>query len=161
MSGRLLHYTSEPLEVVRSVAQPAAGHFNHGGGDMKPAGLWVSVEGEDDWLQWCEGESFGNPGAQLCYEIALVPDAPVLRIDAPARLIDFTREFGFDRYEGKLPVAGHIDAMHWAKVAERYAGIIIAPYCWQQRLESETFWYYSWDCASGCIWDATAGSGRF
>lgn len=44
----------------------------------------------------------------------------------------------------------------WDRVASKHDGIIIAPYCWQQRLKDETFWYYSWDCASGCIWHPRA-----
>ena len=25
-----------------------------------------------------------------------------------------------------------------------------------RRLDMETRWYYGWDCASGCVWDASA-----
>jgi hypothetical protein len=46
--------------------------------------------------------------------------------------------------------------IEWRKVAERFDGIIIAPYIWQRRLDLESSWYYSWDCASGCIWNASA-----
>ncbi len=42
------------------------------------------------------------------------------------------------------------------QVAKLYQGIIIAPYCYSIRLDNDCFWYYPWDCASGCIWDATA-----
>ena len=37
-----------------------------------------------------------------------------------------------------------------------YQGIIIAPYLWTRRHHESTGWYYSWDCASGVIWDARA-----
>ena len=43
----------------------------------------------------------------------------------------------------------------WPKVAERYDGIIIAPYQWSRRLDGP-MWYYGWDCASGCVWRARA-----
>lgn len=31
-----------------------------------------------------------------------------------------------------------------------------APYQWECRLDRDTFWYYSWDCASACIWNLQA-----
>jgi len=45
--------------------------------------------------------------------------------------------------------------INWPAVAEKYDGIIIAPYIWQRRLSDnpDHFWYYGWDCASGCIWN--------
>jgi hypothetical protein len=42
----------------------------------------------------------------------------------------------------------------WLRVAQKSAGIIIAPYIWERRLHLP--WYYGWDCASGCVWDAAA-----
>lgn len=31
-----------------------------------------------------------------------------------------------------------------------------APYQWRRRNERGFSWYYGWDCASGCIWRASA-----
>ena len=42
----------------------------------------------------------------------------------------------------------------WEKVAAKYDGLIITPYIWQRRMELN--WYYTWDCASGCIWNVRA-----
>ena len=36
----------------------------------------------------------------------------------------------------------------------RVDGIIIAPYQWYCRMTVD--WYYTWDCASGCIWNLDA-----
>ena len=44
-ASRLLHYSYLPIEQLRSVEQVTP---NDG---MKPRGLWVSVEGPDDW-EW-------------------------------------------------------------------------------------------------------------
>ena len=44
----------------------------------------------------------------------------------------------------------------WRLVAEEWQGIVIAPYLWERRFDSDARWYYSWDCASGCIWDHRA-----
>lgn len=30
----------------------------------------------------------------------------------------------------------------WPQVAQHYDGIIIAPYCWEMRLDREAGWYY-------------------
>jgi hypothetical protein len=59
----------------------------------------------------------------------------------------------------------------WPKVSERYDGVVIAPYVWSLRMgdyemiegrmrktpdSAISDWYYPWDCASGCIWKASA-----
>jgi hypothetical protein len=38
--------------------------------------------------------------------------------------------------------------------AEGWDGLEIAPYLHRMRLSSFS-WYYTWDCASGCIWNAS------
>ena len=41
----------------------------------------------------------------------------------------------------------------WEEVAEKHSGIVINPY---SRARSQTYlWYYGWNCAGGCIWDAS------
>jgi len=47
-----------------------------------------------------------------------------------------------------------IDFIDWKKVAKEYNGIEIWPYQWKCGHDPKCFWYYSWDCASGCIWNA-------
>lgn len=150
---RLLHYTTDPLTAIRSVEQVYdAPRYD------KPNGLWLSVEGPDDWREWCKSEEFGDPDAQRCYEIVIAPDANLCRLSGPNLLRAFTAEYGMDPYMG--PMAGHTQfarlAIDWPRVAEKYAGIIIAPYIWECRMSDDTRWYYGWDCASGCIWDASA-----
>lgn len=150
---RLLHYTTAPLTAIRSVAQrQPTGEFD------KPAGLWVSAEGPGDWREWCKAEEFGDPDAQRCYEIVLAPEASVLRLSGPNLLRAFSAEYGTVRpHADSGPVLlRDCTAIDWPRVAERYAGILIAPYVWECRLDHRVSWYYGWDCASGCIWDASA-----
>lgn len=140
---RLLHYSQTPLIAVRSTAQlPSAQH--------KPRGLWVSIEGENDWRSWCEGESFNLSGLDHTAEIRLRGDARILHIAGASALDAFTAEYG-DSHEKQWR-----RAILWRNVAERYHGIIIAPYIWSRRLAEGCGWYYGWDCASGCIWDAAS-----
>ena len=40
----------------------------------------------------------------------------------------------------------------WAKVASHYDGIEICPYIESRR---NMTWYYGWDVASGCVWNAS------
>ncbi len=74
------------------------------------------------------------------------PDS-LLWLTTPEDLDHFTDEWGIDaKY--------NMRAIEWWRVAQKYPGIMITPYCWQRRLD--LFWYYGWDCASGCIWDSEA-----
>lgn len=154
-AGRLLHYTAKPLETIRSCDQTEVGTGSY---YAKPRGLWLSVEGEQDWREWCEAESFGNIAAALCYDITLAPNARIRRIRTAGGIRRFTDRYGMDPFMG--PMAGRTQmfgmGVDWQRVSERYDGIIIAPYQWDCRYEELTRWYYGWDCASGCIWNARA-----
>lgn len=149
---RLIHYSNAPLTSVYSVEQAGERYEWHDG--RKPNGLWVSVEGEDDWRAWCEAESFRDCAAQHAAEIVLAPDHRVLIVDTPVAMELFHSEFAVERDKYGKWKEWRID---WPRVAERHSGIVIAPYQWQHRLDGKlSGWYYSWDCASGCIWDASA-----
>jgi hypothetical protein len=145
---RLVHYSAKPLGEIYSVKQEGNNR------PFKPRGLWVSAEtgGEDDhgWLDWCEMEQFAMENFEHAAEVFLREGANVLAIVGPEALLGFAEEYKRPR------TWPYYDEIEWSKVAERYQGIIIAPYLWQLRLDDRTNWYYSWDCASGCIWDATA-----
>lgn len=144
---QLSHFTNTPLTAVRSVEQKLADARHT---FAKPDGLWISVDGDDDWPSWCERSDFGIGSRR--YRVSIAEQANILLIDTPLQLIQFTREFGL-RSEFGLFVDYAID---WRTVAARYHGIIIAPYHWSRRIDDRTRWYYGWDCASGCIWDADA-----
>lgn len=112
-------------------------------GGYKPRGLWLSVDG--DWRRWCEDE-----------EMEWVDDAEVeFTISDPERVLwlrdaddidQFTAEWtSFARWE-RRPDWKRLRTAGWA-------GLMIAPYCWERRLSDYTFWYYGWDCASACVWD--------
>lgn len=146
---RLLHYSAKRLRNIVSVHQ-----YDHG--DMKPQGLWVSVEGEYDWQSWCEGEKYHPERLKRCQEIRLKEDHNICMLDSVLDIHQFAEEYrtGFDGAPENSILAGiHLK---WLSVAEEFKGIIIAPYQWECRMDDKVFWYYTWDCASGCIWDASA-----
>jgi hypothetical protein len=139
---RLIHYGKEPLpaELVDRSAELVV-HF-------KPSGLWVSVEGKDDWEDWCRAEGFQLDALRCRSEVVLRPKARILWVRAVKGIDGLTRELGRALCPGGDPSLG----IDWPQLGEKYDGIIIAPYQWCRRLHMGTAWYYSWDCASGCIW---------
>jgi hypothetical protein len=137
---KFLHYSAEPFQFDRDRKYDD----KHG---FKPGGLWLSVEGDDDWRSWCEGEQWGLGGLKHVVEVTLKPDANVLVIDTPEKLEAFNARFGgSDPYD--------LRSIKWGQVKALYDGMIIAPYQWQHRLG--LMWYYGWDCASGVIWNLSA-----
>lgn len=147
---RLIHYSNELLGPIHSKEQDEGRSTGIG----KPKGLWVSVEGENDWASWCKSEQFRDCYNQIHNEITLAPDARILYLNTPEEIDKFTEEYIIKNDDPKF--GRFMDYIDWAKVAGTYQGIVIAPYQWTRRMTEHTWWYYGWDCASGCIWDATA-----
>lgn len=140
----LLHYSKKPIERFDKTRR----YSNCGPG--KPPGFWVSVEGEMDWREWCESECPEMLGVHP-YEVTLKPGANVLVIDSLDAIDDFhALHYGTEGYFGEI---------RWVDVMQAHDGILIAPYQWSRRMEREFMWYYSWDCASGVIWNLRAVEG--
>jgi len=154
---KLVHFSDQIVTAVHNDFRQT--------GHNKPHGFWVSVEGEIDgeesygWRQWCEDEGFGLNRLTHAHEVTLTPDAHILRIRTGVDLNTFDDQWREQpdwsdpiqrKYHPRLS-----STIDWSRVAKRWQGIIIAPYLWSHRLEGP-FWYYGWDCASGCIWDPSA-----
>lgn len=79
------------------------------------------------------------------HDVTLTEGANILRLQNATDIDKFTATYanGYCRID-------------WHDIAAQYQGIIIAPFIYQRQRAKHTPWYYSWDCASGCIWDATA-----
>jgi hypothetical protein len=137
---RLTHYSADPFSIDRARTYVQDDTF-------KPRGLWVSVDGEDDWPSWCRGEEFRLDKLEHFTRLRLTPGAQVLSLCTPSDLDSFTRTYG-------VPVERGYAFIDWSAVARGHGGLVIAPYQWSRRLSLT--WYYPWDCASGCIWDLTA-----
>lgn len=135
---RFLHYSAEPFQFDADRKYEQGEHW-------KPRGLWLSVEGEQDWKEWCESERFGS--LNHVTEVTLKPGSNVLTIATTDALDRFNRDFG----NGDDLSVRSID---WQRVRTLWDGLIIAPYQWERRLD--LMWYYGWDCASGVIWNLGA-----
>jgi hypothetical protein len=149
---KLSHYSVKRIRKIRNAEQPSQP-------DMKPRGLWLSVDGADDWPEHCRKTKWGPIGERrkvIRYRVEL-DHSRVLVLDTAASLVRFSDKYARFTLHPRLqaPVEFKLAIwIDWKAVAEKYAGIIIAPYQWVCRIELP--WYYPWDCASGCIWDATA-----
>lgn len=156
LNTRLLHYHSTPVEFDRNITYDLS--KSRVG---KPVGLWVSVEGEDDWPSWCRGEEFHLSGLDAVHEVTLTDDARIAHISGAAELREFHEKWSMPNDMSKLLDDGpyrHGNKYYepdWPAVAQEYDGIIIAPYIWCMRTDGP-FWYYGVDCASGCIWNLDA-----
>lgn len=145
---KLSHFTAAESLTPYSVEQsdtPAC----------KPRGLWVSVDGPEDWLEWCTSEEWGIENLVRRFRVTLTPEATMLHICSLDDMDRFNRCYGWSEPTSRR-LGAYMEGVSWDAVALRYQGIIIAPYQWKCRLAPDYFWYYGWDCASGCIWDAAA-----
>lgn len=115
----------------------------------KPRGCWITDESDTCWKTWCQDAGFGLERLTHKHQVVL-DESNILILRYSSDILAFTRKFGQRIVWGPIE---HV-AIAWEKVAEQYDGIIITPYQWCLRLEQE--WYYGWDCASGCIWRASA-----
>lgn len=151
MKERLKHYSYVALgELVSKEQEACTSYFG------KPRGLWVSVEGDQDWREFCLSENFGSPEKWTEYDVILNRDAKVLWLRSATGLDEFTRRYGISDGVTLYGSLLHRSSIDWPTVAKEYQGIVIAPYQWSRRMDDFTGWYYGWDCASGCIWDASA-----
>lgn len=139
----LRHYTGAPLGF-RWGAEPEPITIG-----FKPKGLWVTVPGEYDWPSFCRNEGFRLDLLKHEHDVQLAPDARVLHLSTPDDLRRFTDDYACDKEGPRMYIS-------WDYVMDEYQGIVISPYQWSMRLDSDVFWYYGWDCSSGCIWDFSA-----
>lgn len=145
---RLLHHGAYPGFVPWSRRQ--------GTPYFKPNGLWVSDDHDYSWAEWCTDNAFDGVGLYT-YRVELDMSA-ILHLSTVEGLREFTDEYRTLDITGDPLLDEHLSNFHlnWDRVAEKYAGILITPYLWGARMRHELFWYYTWDCASGCVWDVSA-----
>lgn len=143
----LTHYAYRRVAAIESLGQGSEPAF-------KPNGLWVSVEeGGNGWAEYCRANDYGADRLAVVHDIVLAPDANLLTLTDPDGFDAFEKRYGTAFH--RTPRPDYVHAIRWAEVAASHQGIVIAPYLWCRRLDGG-LWYYGWDCASGCIWDASA-----
>jgi hypothetical protein len=113
---------------------------------MKPHGLWFDVD--EDWKRWCIAETFRIDYLKVQHELKIKDYSSILILTSSWDLDLFT-----EKYDVELDHYTRHYNINWPTICKQYTGIIISPYCWERRME--LMWYYSWDCASGCVWDVS------
>lgn len=157
------HWASDPVTLC-AMNYPQSGH-------PKPNGLWFDVN--ESWKRWCKAVQFGLETLRYRHTVTLLDASRILFLRKAKDVDVFTREYGRNlsghiRLLQKVEDSGEFTGQYgrdlfddirkqytnyimWEEVAEKHSGIIIDPYC---RVRSETYlWYYSWNCAGGCVWD--------
>lgn len=151
---KLIHYSPRRIDSLKIQEYDQNEVEFH----CKPNGLWLSVEGKDDWKEWCKAEDFRLDCLRFSYEVILKENANILHLKTKEEIFDFSKQFP---YRSKIRAVGEFldtkdtHELNWFEIKKKYQGIIISPYQWGCRLELGSSWYYPWDCASGCIWDLT------
>lgn len=133
----LSHYTAEPFvfDPTRTYEQRRL--------TFKPTGLWLSVDGDDGWPEWCRSENYAVEALEHRTEFRIVEGANILRLSTPEAVLSLA-----DRYPD---LRGWVD---WEPIIAQYDGVLADPYMWSLRWEAS--WYSTWDCASGCFWSLGA-----
>ena len=138
-------------EGSRSGSEPQISGFSQKIGP-KPNGLWYECQdgSSETWKEFCtlgmsKGYQYDSTYNVMLndYEILFIPD-------------EHHFEKFYKMYSVDHPSGPKFDKMiDWPKVAEHYAGIEICPYLSNKRMDDDSFWYYGWDVASGCVWDSS------
>jgi len=169
-----LHYSDMPDQIVMYDAEQEEGVTDRIYG--KPKGLWITPEyAENNWYDWCVSEDFLKAELNFIHELSIKPEAKLLRLESISDIDAFTKEYAFSAMERvrsfmddltilsdtktKEYVSKRRDGVDWPRLAKEYQGILIPTYIWERRLSFKgppADWYYTWDCASGCIWSADA-----
>jgi len=147
---KIFHYSKDKIKSLKK-------DFNASINDeysVKPCGLWVSIEDDDEdisWFEWCKNEEFRLENLKYKYTVNISSKANILHLKTPEEIDEFTNNYVLeDFFNTTLLNSLYIN---WKKVKEEYDGIIISPYQWGCRFRLNTTWYYPWDCSSGCIWN--------
>ena len=139
----------------------------------KPRGLWYGCG--DEWLSFIRSE-FGPEYEQSIKHIYKIDlnyatlsryrGDSVLRISTADELRDFDGMYTVRPSKGgstRRDILGtKMEMIDWHKVATEYSGIEICPYLGYQPWSGDVNfrmgldWYYTWDVASGCIWNEKA-----
>lgn len=116
----------------------------------KPKGLWYSYY--DEWYNWIIGEEMKDYLYKYIHKIKLRKHA-ITNINKTNKnkLLSIRTLKDFNIFDKRYRGEGF--KINWKQVAKDYGGIEICPYRQEKEFNS---WYFSWDVASGCIWNINA-----
>ena len=146
-----LKYDSAPILIGEQWSRNQPARLSE---HQKPSGFWITDDSEDCWRSWCVGEQWGLDGLTHKHEIVL-DETNILILRNQLDVECFAEKYRVIKRWGKNNEWAD-RCIEWQRVASEYDGIIITPYQYRLRLADGFMWYYGWDCASGCIWNANA-----
>ena len=117
-------------------------------GGAKPDGLWFSVGDGAEWRALVR-ERYDPEEMRCQTEVVLLRNANICRVNGAQAIDVFTAKYGKSR-------SARVQAIDWERVADQFAGIIIAPHCKDRCDYEQTHWYKCWEVWSGCVWAARA-----
>ena len=121
----------------------------------KPTGLWYECQdgSSQTWKAFCEtGFSYGYSKYDKQYNVVL-NDYEILFIPDEHHFEKFYEMYSTNHPADPAGTRGFDKMIDWPQVSRDYAGIEICPYLYSKRMDEDSFWYYGWDVASGCVWD--------
>ena len=146
-------------EGTREDGEPQVSGFSQKIG-AKPEGLWYECQdgSSTGWEEFCTtGLSSGYSKYDGTYNVILADDGyHILHITDESYFEKFYEMYSVNHPADPDGSKGYDKMIDWPKVAEHYSGIEICPYLDNKRMDDDSFWYYGWDVASGCIWDPKA-----
>ena len=119
----------------------------------KPSGLWYECQdgSSETWKEFCTTGFSGGYKYDRTYSIEL-KHSEILFIPDAHHFEKFYKMYSVNHPADLDGSKGYDKMIDWPKVASHYAGIEICPYRNDKRMDDDSFWYYGWDIASGCIW---------
>lgn len=137
---------------------------------LKPRGLWFACG--DAWLRYVIEENFKEDTYKFLYEIEINNDN-ILFINSINEYEEFVNKFSYV-YKDKFympkfgPIRGQwvessLVLIDWQQVQNKgFQGLIICPSLLNKLFKKHKgnienyFWYYTWDVASGVVWNKDA-----
>ena len=129
--------------------------YNNDNEKFKPNGFWFGCW--NSWQKWTSNEMpnlYNQYIKVLSISFKHNVTTDILNSD-PNKILVISTLNDFDTFTKKYHIIDHI--IDWGLVSQHYAGIEICrddpddPYFHERRYTD--MWWYSWDAASGCIWN--------
>ena len=120
---------------------------------FKPEGLWYSCY--NSWLNWILENDMdwkhGNYIHKINLKSKILTD---INHKNSNKLLVIKNIKDLDKLNTEYGIKGKHQYLDWQKISQDYAGIEICPYLKEIRFTYN--WYYTFDVASGCIWNLSA-----
>tara|TARA_Y100001970_G_scaffold2942_1_gene3464 strand:- start:1204 stop:1773 length:570 start_codon:yes stop_codon:yes gene_type:complete len=142
---------------TRSGDEPQVSGFSQKIGN-KPDGLWYECQdgSAETWEEFCNTGFGDDQYYEKKYDgqyNVILNDYEILFIPDEYHFEKFYKMYSVPHPADPDGKKGYDKQIDWPRVASDYAGIEICPYLSSKRNDDDSFWYYGWDVASGCVWD--------